>query len=936
VPASVVEALRSPSAPLDPALGADVGPVRIHTGRAAAEAAHDVGAAAFTVGSRIVFGAGRYDPGSQGGRALIRHELTHVRQQGGRAWHDGEQPLRLGSPHDGLEAEAERASRGDGTVARPAGGALVQRQPVDPRDVCETTKNPQPFQPTGCWYKEPGNCPTYEEWLNTFRLVKTFKARATPTKTEPLTPAATDPHVFDVLGGGPAKRYGSTATLPAPAPPTGSLRTGEGFVDHPTDDWVKQCLPDNLRATAYQLPSDCADIAIILRHVWLAAHRRTEEFGGFTIGDKAGQPAAARVGDVIAKVGTRNVSAMVNPYADPQGQPIRSFAALEPMLHPGDVLVWAHYSDVDHESGRTGGHTLTIVDLTRQNGKITRLLALEGNEPIFGGTTPDADDKGKIISELKRKDTPALREELGSAPGRRIETMALGPSDLGDKDVTTGKVTKPIWFWPSETLLVAAGPPRAAPRPARQSAGKGKGLKDRQLTDWLPSFASATADTFPGVFEAALLEARSFHEAGRAVPIDDAQKLGAAAGASFWKLVKAAGAPKDSLDQALLARMPELLAMLRGIRNGANAAAATAVKATFDEIERAFTSAGIGADDVKFGTGAAAPGMRMLLTGFGPFDPSGSLATPAPGTWNPSAAAVLALDGTKVRVGTDAGKPVDAGVEGVVLPVDFETFEQGTVERVARPLLTGATPVDAVLTVSQGGHTADPVGPVRIERYAVGVRDDPRPGKGHTPVPAAPPAPIGPAIVESTAPVSDVATRAAAPVKGRPAIATPDVGEDIAFEFADAKQADEALAALGLPARGLAEVTITDPTAIKQIVSTMTRDPNGVDLTFTASGKQFTTTVVSGPGGSFLSNEISYRVLRELGQPGSAAGVMSFHVHTPTAEAVPENPKDPTRKAVVERSKSLRARLIDTLRRIVAATGAIILERRKAAKGGTP
>jgi hypothetical protein len=62
-----------------------------------------------------------------------------------------------------------------------------------------------------------------------------------------------------------------------------------------------------------------AGARIILRHVWLAAHRRTEEFGGFTIGDKAGQPAAARVGDVIAKVGSGNVSAMVNPYADAHG-----------------------------------------------------------------------------------------------------------------------------------------------------------------------------------------------------------------------------------------------------------------------------------------------------------------------------------------------------------------------------------------------------------------------------------------------------------------------------------------------------------------------------------------------------------------------------------------------------------------------------------------
>jgi Domain of unknown function (DUF4157) len=960
-PASVVDALRSPAAPLDPGaapgLGTDVGPVRIHTGRAAAEATRDIGAAAFTVGRQIVFGAGRYDPDSPGGQALLRHELTHVRQQAGRIWASvPTAPLRIGSPHDGLEAEAERVSRGgEAAIARPAPAPLVQRQPVDPgvpRDVCETTQKAPKFNPGDCSYKEPRNCPTYESWLNTFRLVKTFKARATPAATEPNLPATGERHVFDVLGEPEpkqrAKRYGSTATIAEPPPPTGTRRIGEKFIDHPTDDWVKQCLPPNLRATAYQLPSDCADIAVILRHVWLAAHRRTEEFGGFTIGDKAGQPAAARVGEIIAKVGSADVSAMVNSYTNVKGELIRSFKDLEPMLHPGDILVWGHFKDVPNQLDRTGGHTLTIVEITRQNGKITRLLALQGNEPIFGPADPPAggapkpdDDKGKIIAAIGRKDSHALREELGHAPGRRIETRALVPGELGDTQVRVGGKGKPqpVWFWPADTLLVAAGPARAARRPAQQSAGKGRVLKDRQLTDWIPSFQRATADTFPGVFEAAVLEARNFHEAGHPVAVADARKVGAVAGEQFWKLVKAAGAPKNSLNQALLARMPQLLAMLRGIRDGANPAAAVAVKATFNEIETAFTGTAIGATDVKFGTGAAAPAMRMLLSAFGPFHPSGTLAPPPTGTWNPSAAAVLALDGTKVDVGTEAGKPVKAGLEGIVLPVDFETFDRGTVERVVRPLVADTTPVDAVITVSQGIEKkpgTDPLGPIRIERYAVGVRDDPRRGKGLTPVPAAPPDPIGPAIIESTVPVGDVATRAAAPIKGRPDIAMPQIGQEITFRFADKSVANDALKALGLPPQNKRDVEITDPAAIKQIASTTARDPNGVDLTFKAAGKQFKTTLLEGPGGNFLSNEVSYRVLRMLQQSGSTTAIPSFHVHTPLAKPIPEDPKAPKRKEIIDESRSLRARLIITLQRIVAATGSIILGRRKAAKGGTP
>jgi hypothetical protein len=165
-------------------------------------------------------------------------------------------------------------------------------------------------------------------------------------------------------------------------------------------------------------------------------------------------------------------------------------------------------------------------------------------------------------------------------------------------------------------------------------------------------------------------------------------------------------------------------------------------------------------------------------------------------------------------------------------------------------------------------------------------------------------------------------------------MAAPQVGENITFRFADRPAADAALKALGLPSTGRADVPITDESALRQIVKTMVRDVNGVDLKFQAGGKTFTAKVLSGPGRDFLSNEISYRVLREL-QAARPAGVMSFHVHTPSAETVPEDRKDPTRKAVIARSRSLRARLIQTLRGVVAATGAIILGRRKA-KGGTP
>ena len=88
-PASVDHALASPGRPLEPALrqdmeqrfGYDFSRVRVHSGAAAEQSAQDVNAHAYTVGHNIVFGAGRFAPGTQEGRRLIAHELAHVIQQ---------------------------------------------------------------------------------------------------------------------------------------------------------------------------------------------------------------------------------------------------------------------------------------------------------------------------------------------------------------------------------------------------------------------------------------------------------------------------------------------------------------------------------------------------------------------------------------------------------------------------------------------------------------------------------------------------------------------------------------------------------------------------------------------------------------------------------------------------------------------------------------
>ncbi len=64
--------------------GQDFGQVRIHTGSQAAESAQAIRARAYTSGRDIVFGRGEYQPGNDGGKRLLAHELAHVGQQGGK------------------------------------------------------------------------------------------------------------------------------------------------------------------------------------------------------------------------------------------------------------------------------------------------------------------------------------------------------------------------------------------------------------------------------------------------------------------------------------------------------------------------------------------------------------------------------------------------------------------------------------------------------------------------------------------------------------------------------------------------------------------------------------------------------------------------------------------------------------------------------------
>ena len=156
-PASVDQVLATPGRPLDAALrqdmeqrfGYDFSRVRVHSGTAAEQSARDVSANAYTVRHNIVFGAGRFAPGTGEGRRLIAHELTHVLQQGEarRPTHsltdDAESDLVRGAAEKRLsrqpdEDEEERKKRAavaqqqlDAGVTAEAGTATTDKPPAD-------------------------------------------------------------------------------------------------------------------------------------------------------------------------------------------------------------------------------------------------------------------------------------------------------------------------------------------------------------------------------------------------------------------------------------------------------------------------------------------------------------------------------------------------------------------------------------------------------------------------------------------------------------------------------------------------------------------------------------------------------------------------------------------------------------------------------------
>jgi hypothetical protein len=103
---------------MEPKLGADLSGVKLHTGGKSGEAASQLGARAFTVGSDVHFNSGEFAPGSREGDRLIAHELTHVVQ----------------AQRSGIQRKAEEGEdKNDAEGAKPGEEAEVS-QPGDPAE----------------------------------------------------------------------------------------------------------------------------------------------------------------------------------------------------------------------------------------------------------------------------------------------------------------------------------------------------------------------------------------------------------------------------------------------------------------------------------------------------------------------------------------------------------------------------------------------------------------------------------------------------------------------------------------------------------------------------------------------------------------------------------------------------------------------------------
>ena len=185
---------------LEAQLGADLGPVRVHTD---IQAVADIGALAFTLGADIFFAPGNFRPDSAEGLALLAHEATHVVQSGARGHRtDGWAEVDQGGAHESeaeaiglqtLRAEAGVEEAGD-ALGQPKISQSASADRVHRCSGCSTSKNLEPTDPRS----EPNETRSFSalrsmtlgdfaahqeahlDWANTSKLDEAQRAKLWP------------------------------------------------------------------------------------------------------------------------------------------------------------------------------------------------------------------------------------------------------------------------------------------------------------------------------------------------------------------------------------------------------------------------------------------------------------------------------------------------------------------------------------------------------------------------------------------------------------------------------------------------------------------------------------------------------------------------------------------------------------------------------------
>lgn len=162
VPPLVKEVLSVPGQSLDSEtrdfmgsrFGHDFGKVRVHADHLAALSAETVGAKAYTVGSDVVMGRGRYSPTTHDGQRLLAHELVHVLQQSANATsHSVSGDAHIRVPNGAMEAEGADRAFARHVTTEPV--LARQSGPIKPQTVpTKTVFNPgvmHNHKPSGRW-----------------------------------------------------------------------------------------------------------------------------------------------------------------------------------------------------------------------------------------------------------------------------------------------------------------------------------------------------------------------------------------------------------------------------------------------------------------------------------------------------------------------------------------------------------------------------------------------------------------------------------------------------------------------------------------------------------------------------------------------------------------------------------------------------------------